>query len=292
MKNRIVITGANGHIGQRLIKKMATDYDVRALVRTDKAAQMLGNSAADEVRIVDYMSELAMTRALEGCIGVVHLVGIIRENHNSTYVNAHENATRALCRAAEVTGIRKVVYLSILGASVNSTNVCLSSKARAERVLMESVVSSSILRVPMVLGTNDHASRALAKRASSSIAFAFRASSLEQPIDVDDVIAAVIACMESSIAGVLCLAGPASLSRRMLYERAGFHGLLISLPMWLGMIVAGLLERVSDSPPMTRAMLGVLDHDDNIGADTCAQKLGITLTSLDETLKKIGLSLD
>ena len=292
MKNRIVITGANGHIGQRLIKKMATDYDVRALVRTDKAAQMLGNSAADEVRIVDYMSELAMTRALEGCIGVVHLVGIIRENHNSTYVNAHENATRALCRAAEVTGIRKVVYLSILGASVNSTNVCLSSKARAERVLMESSVSSSILRVPMVLGTNDHASRALAKRASSSIAFAFRGSSLEQPIDVDDVIAAVIACMESSIAGVLCLAGPASLSRRMLYERAGFHGLLISLPMWLGMIVAGLLERVSDSPPMTRAMLGVLDHDDNIGADACAQKLGITLTSLDETLKKIAPSLD
>ena len=292
MKNRIVITGANGHIGQRLIKKMATDYDVRALVRTDKAAQVLVNSAADEVRIVDYMSELAMTRALEGCIGVVHLVGIIRENHNSTYVNAHENATRALCRAAEVTGIRKVVYLSILGASVNSTNVCLSSKARAERVLMESSVSSSILRVPMVLGTNDHASRALAKRASSSIAFAFRASSLEQPIDVDDVIAAVIACMESSIAGVLCLAGPASLSRRMLYERAGFHGLLISLPMWLGMIVAGLLERVSDSPPMTRAMLGVLDHDDNIGADACAQKLGITLTSLDETLKKIAPSLD
>ena len=292
MKNRIVSTGANGHIGQRLIKKMATDYDVRALVRTDKAAQMLGNSAADEVRIVDYMSELAMTRALEGCIGVVHLVGIIRENHNSTYVNAHENATRALCRAAEVTGIRKVVYLSILGASVNSTNVCLSSKARAERVLMESVVSSSILRVPMVLGTNDHASRALVKRASSSIAFAFRASSLEQPIDVDDVIAAVIACMESSIAGVLCLAGPASLSRRMLYERAGFHGLLISLPIWLGMIVAGLLERVSDSPPMTRAMLGVLDHDDNIGADACAQKLGITLTSLDETLKKIAPSLD
>ena len=144
----------------------------------------------------------------------------------------------------------------------------------------------------MVLGTNDHASRALAKRASSSIAFAFRASSLEQPIDVDDVIAAVIACMESSIAGVLCLAGPASLSRRMLYERAGFHGLLISLPIWLGMIVAGLLERVSDNPPMTGAMLGVLDHDDNIGVDACAQKLGITLTSLDETLKKIAPSLD
>ena len=248
MKNRIVITGANGHIGQRLINKMAIDYEVRALVRTDKAAQMLGNSAADEVRIVDYTSELAMTRALEGCIGVVHLIGIIRESHNSTYIDAHENATRALRHASEINGIRKVVYLSVLGAAVDSGNACFSSKAKAERILTESVVSSSILRVPMVLGANDHASRAIAKRASSTIAFAFRASSLEQPIDVDDVIAAVIACMESSIAGVLCLAGPASLSRRMLYERAGFHGLLISLPIWLGMIVAGLLERVSDNP--------------------------------------------
>ena len=292
MKNRIVITGANGHIGQRLIKKMATDYDVRALVRTDKAAQMLGNSAADEVRIVDYTSELAMTRALEGCIGVVHLIGIIRESHNSTYIDAHENATRALRHASEIIGIRKVVYLSVLGAAVDSGNACFSSKAKAERILTESVVSSSILRVPMVLGANDHASRALAKRASSTIAFAFRASSLEQPIDVDDVIAAVIACMESSIAGVMCLAGPGSLSRRVLFECAGFRGLLISLPMWLGMTVAGLLEWASDNPPITRAMLGVLDHDDNIDVDACAQKLGITLTSLDETLKKIAPSLD
>ena len=292
MKNRIVITGANGHIGQRLINKMAIDYEVRALVRTDKAAQMLGNSAADEVRIVDYTSELAMTRALEGCIGVVHLIGIIRESHNSTYIDAHENATRALRHASEINGIRKVVYLSVLGAAVDSGNACFSSKAKAERILTESVVSSSILRVPMVLGANDHASRAIAKRASSTIAFAFRASSLEQPIDVDDVIAAVIACMESSIAGAMCLAGPGSLSRRVLFECAGFRGLLISLPMWLGMTVAGLLEWASDNPPITRAMLGVLDHDDDVDTTACVQKLGISLTSLDETLKKIAPSVD
>jgi len=287
MKDRIVITGANGHIGQRLIEKMAADYDVRALVRSDRAAQTLDKSAADEVRIVDYTSESAMTIALEGCIGIVHLVGIIRENHNSTYVNAHENATRALCYAAEVTGIQKVVYLSILGASVNSTNACLSSKARAERALTESSVSTSILRVPMVLGANDHASRALAKRASSTIAFAFRASSLEQPIDVDDVIAAVTACIGSGIEGVVCLAGPVSLTRRVLFERAGFHGILISLPLWLGMMFARLLEWVSDDPVVTRAMLGVLDHDDAIDTRTCLQKLGITLTNLDATLKKV-----
>jgi len=292
MKDRIVITGANGHIGQRLITRMASDYSVRALVRSDKAARMLEKTPANEVRIVDYTSASAMTRALEGCVGVVHLVGIIRESRGSNYVDAHENATQALYLASADTSVRKIVYLSVLGASVNSTNACLASKARAERVLTGGTISSSILRVPMVLGANDHASRALLKRAASRLAFAFRASSLEQPIDVDDVIAAVMACMESDIEGIMCLAGPISLSRRVLFERAGFHGALISLPMWLGVLVARLLEWASDNPPMTRAMLDILDHDDNIDTDVTVRKLGITLTSLDETLKKISPSLD
>lgn len=292
MKDRIVITGANGHIGRRLITRMASNYSVRALVRSDKAARLLEKTPADEVRIVDYTSASAMTRALEGCVGVIHLVGIIRESRGSNYVDAHENATRALYLASEDTGVRKIVYLSVLGASVNSTNACLASKARAERVLTEGTISSSILRVPMVLGVNDYASRALLKRASSRLAFAFRASSLEQPIDVDDVIAAVTACMESGVEGIMCLAGPVSLSRRALFERAGFHGVLISLPMWLGRLVARCLEWASDNPPMTRAMLGILDHDDNIDTGAIVRKLGITLTSLDETLQKITLSTD
>ena len=292
MKDRIAITGANGHIGQRLIETLGSEYEVRALVRSEKAAQMLAESAVDDVHIVDYTSELAMTRALEGCVGVVHLVGIIRESRYNSFADAHEKATWALRHASEATGIRQIVYLSVLGASVNSKNACLASKANAERVLMESTFASSILRVPMVLGANDHASHAIAKRVSSTIAFTFRASSLEQPIDVDDVVAAVTACLELGVGDVMCLAGPDSVSRRALYQRAGFRGVLISLPMWLGMMIGGLLEWVSDNPPMTRAMLGILDHDDNVASSPCVQKLGITLTSLDDTLEKIVPMLD
>ena len=47
MKDQIVITGANGHIGQRLITKMASDYSVRALVRSGEAARMLEKTPAD-----------------------------------------------------------------------------------------------------------------------------------------------------------------------------------------------------------------------------------------------------
>ena len=62
--------------------------------------------------------------------------------------------------------------------------------------------------------------------------------------------------------------------------------------MWLGVLVARCLEWASDNPPMTRAMLGILDHDDNIDTGASVQKLGITLTSLDETLQKINPAID
>ena len=49
---------------------------------------------------------------------------------------------------------------------------------------------------------------------------------------------------------------------------------------------ASLLEAVSKDPPVTRAMLGVLDHDDAVDAHVAARRLGVELTSLDETLRR------
>ena len=43
------------------------------------------------------------------------------------------------------------------------------------------------------------------------------------------------------------------------------------------------------SPPVTRAMLGVLDHDDAVETTKAARKLGLRLTSLDDMLRAVLL---
>ncbi|MCZ6853955.1 MAG: hypothetical protein O7G86_08545, partial [Gammaproteobacteria bacterium] len=86
------------------------------------------------------------------------------------------------------------------------------------------------------------------------------------------------------------LAGPESLSRRELTERGaavvGRRTRVISLPVGLGYTMAYLMEQMLENPPLTRAMLGVLDHDDDIDPLVAANELGVTLTSLDETLRR------
>jgi hypothetical protein len=89
----------------------------------------------------------------------------------------------------------------------------------------------------------------------------------------------------------LDLAGEESLTRKELTLRAaaitGTHPRVVSVPMFLMMMLAWVLEKTSSNPPVTRAMLGVLDHDDDVDIQPALSELGITLTSLDETLDKV-----
>jgi hypothetical protein len=50
--------------------------------------------------------------------------------------------------------------------------------------------------------------------------------------------------------------------------------------------VAWLAERLLRNPPITPAMIGVLDHDDAVDPGAACARLGISLTPLDETLRR------
>lgn len=283
---RVLVTGANGHLGRRLLKELKPP--TRAVVRSGTAASKLENH--DDVRIVDYTDDEGLRLACTDCTAIVHLVGIIKESGRASYASAHEESSRNLLRAASQAGIRRIVYLSILGADETSPNACLASKARAETILLESAIPTLVIRVPMVLGEGDYASAALLAKASRRVAFEFRASSLEQPIYAGDVVDAILAGLaKDGPIGVLELAGPRSLSRRQLVGVASRVGTrIVSLPLGLGYALAWMLERVGSNPPLTRAMLGVLDHDDDIDPQPGVEALGIRLTSLVEMLARIS----
>jgi hypothetical protein len=56
------------------------------------------------------------------------------------------------------------------------------------------------------------------------------------------------------------------------------------LPYALEHAMAFAAEMLFPDPPLTRAMLGVLDHDDEIDPKPACDELGIQLTPLGETL--------
>ncbi len=288
---RVLITGANGHLGRRLIARLGTSVQVTATVRSSAARRALA-AMGGTVRIVelDYRDAHALADAAQGCDCAVHLVGILKETAANRYVDAHERATEALVTAAAATHLRRIVYVSILGSDARSTNAALASKGRAERMLLDGATPALILRAPLVLGEDDYATHALRRRARSRLVFLWRGASLEQPIYAGDVVEAIVAGMNLPGSEVIDLAGPESLSRAALVQRAaacvGMHPWCVSLPLAPALGFAWLAQRLMANPPVTPAMLEVLDHDDCIDAAPAAAKLGIRLTGLDDMLRR------
>ena len=295
----ILVTGANGHLGRRLVARLAErepGRPVRAVVRSERAAEMLEalpEEARPEIQILDYSDLAAMESAAKGCSGIVHLVGIIAESASSRYRAAHEDTCTVLASAAANAGAERIVYMSILGSHPGAANACLASKGRAERILLEGPVPAVILRVPMVLGKGDIASKALAGQARAAVLPLIRGgATLQQPIDAGDVVDAIVAALSRpglENAG-LDLGGTECLTHRALVERAarllGRRPTVVPIPLFAVRAFAAVIARLSANPPITPAMLGVLQHDDQVDPTEACTRLGIELTPLDETLRR------
>ena len=299
ISDSLFVTGANGHLGQALARACAAEDPprrIRAAVRSERAAntlEALPPEVRPEIRIVDYTDPTSLAEAGDGCESWVHLVGILKESAAARYADAHEGTVGPLAQAAAKVGVKRIVYPSILGSHPDAGNACLASKGRAEEILLAAEVPATVLRVPMVLGPDELPAKALRGQAHAPFVFMARGgASLEQPIDTLDVVAAVIAAARDhgDASHALDLAGPESLPRRELLRRVstilGGSPRIIPLPMVLVRAVAALFERVSSNPPLTVAMLGVLEHDDQIDPTAAATQLGISLRPLKDTLER------
>jgi NADH dehydrogenase len=297
--DRILVTGANGHLGRLLLRKIAAASPrcrVRAGVRSERAAaqlRALPEAIRPEIDIVDYRDAFAMARAVDACSHAVHLVGILKETRSNRYIDAHENASAAFAEAASRAELRRIVSLSILGADAQASNACLASRGRADDILLESGVPALILRLPMVLGAGDAAARALRREARAKRTALVRGGATrEQPIGADDVADAILAgLVRPGLDGVaLDLAGPESLTHRELLERAaallGCSVSVRSIPLFAARFGALLAEKLLADPPITRAMLGVLQQDDDVDTSRACSLLGIELTPLEEVLRR------
>jgi NADH dehydrogenase len=289
----LLVTGANGRLGRSLIRAVAGRRPVRALVRSERAADSLRALPPElrpEIVRVDWADADALAAAGEGAPDWVHLVGILKETRTSRYADAHERPAAALVRAAAKAGARRIVAVSILGAEPGSANACLASKGRADSILLAASAPATVLRVPMVLGPGEAGAFALRAQASAPATFLVRGgATLEQPIDARDLVRALELALTAPVEReALDLAGPESLTHRALVLRVaallGRRPRIAPLPLAAATAFAFALERLVADPPLTRAMLGVLEHDDCIDPLPAARALGLTLTPLGETL--------
>lgn len=114
MQGLVVVTGANGHIGNNLCRQLIEKgYDVRGTVRSmDKAPKL-------EMEFVeaDVLEEECWEKVLEGVSGLFHLATIYATSGDGQLIlDTANKGTEIVFRAAAKAGISRIVYTSSVAA--------------------------------------------------------------------------------------------------------------------------------------------------------------------------------
>src|SRR6266498_2773538 len=129
----VLVTGASGLVGRALIPKLVeSGGQVRAYVRRDVPEY---RSLGVHLAVGEADHEGRLESALEQVHTLVHLIGGPIPDGNSTVEWLNLNTTLVAVRAVENAEVRRVLFLSPLGADPASDHPYLAAKGRAEEAI-------------------------------------------------------------------------------------------------------------------------------------------------------------
>jgi uncharacterized protein YbjT (DUF2867 family) len=288
----VLITGGSGFVGRSLAERLARrDAGLRITVPTRRLMRASPLKALPTLTLIEadiaHTDDAALAALVAGHDAVVHLVAVLHGNEER-FRRLHVELPRRLAAACAAAGVRRLVHVSALGVARDAPSMYLRSKAEGEALLRASGLDVTVLRPSVMFGARDKLLNTFAAlQAVLPVVPLAAADAQFQPVWVEDVAAAIVACLErpSTIGQVIECAGPDVMTLRELVQRAGeWSGHprpIVALPDALARVQAALMALAPGEPLMSRDNLDSM-RVPNVasGALPGLAALGITPASL------------
>jgi uncharacterized protein YbjT (DUF2867 family) len=221
----ILVTGGTGFIGRALLRHLAElEYPVRTLIRPSPRSPNLPLGVPLEVAVSSLEDERGLRAAMVGVDTIYHLAGGEWQGARASLMQIDIRGTRAVIEAAKDAGVRRLFFISHLGADRASAYPVLQAKAIAEEFIRRSEIEYTILRSAIVFGPYDGITTGIA-RILSSVPFLFlmpgEGKTLLQPLWVEDLVTCLTWSLENpdTINRTFEIGGPEYISFREITEQ-------------------------------------------------------------------------
>jgi uncharacterized protein YbjT (DUF2867 family) len=206
--SRILVTGATGFIGRRLVPALIGEgHDVRAMTRRPESYDGPGEPVAGNVNDRDSLMD-----PLEGVDVAYYLVHSLDD---TDFERKDAEAARAFGSAAKERKVGQIVYLGGLGDD-GALSAHLRSRREVESLLAETGVPVTVLRAAIVVGAGGiswEITRQLVKNLPAMVVPKWAATKT-QPIAVDDVVRYLVGVcgLDAALGQTFEVGGPDRLS--------------------------------------------------------------------------------
>jgi uncharacterized protein YbjT (DUF2867 family) len=274
----ILLTGATGYVGGRLLKVLEADgLRVRCLARDpDRLRQSVGETT--EVVQGDVMNPEELAAAMKGVTDAYYLVHSMAASPD--FAERDRTAAVNFATAAKAAGVQRLVYLGGLGAG-EKLSPHLASRQEVGRILRESGVPAIEFRAAVIIGSGSlsfELIRALVDRLPVMVTPRW-VRMTTQPIAIEDVIAYLRHALDVELnsSKIFEIGGAERVTYQDLmldYARQrGLHRFMLPVPvlspylssLWLG-LVTPIYARVG------RQLIESLPHE-TVADDASARQL-------------------
>jgi len=286
----VLVTGATGFIGQRLVKALLDEgRRVRCLVRREDARLPAGAEAVTG----DLLMPVGLAAAFAGVSVAYYLVHAMAGGR-AGFERRDRQAAANFVTAADKAGLQRTIYLGGLGETAGGLSEHLASRLEVAAILKGGKFSTTFLRAAVIIGAGGASFemiRALVERLPLMITPRW-VSTRCQPIAVGDVIGYLTGCLreEKTVGETFDIGGPDILTYREMMERfahlTGRTCMILTVPFltpklssyWVGFITP---VKPSISMPLIEGLANeVVCRDHRI-----RELLPLPLTSYDEAVR-------
>lgn len=179
----ITITGANGFVAKNLRKFLSKNH-IKVIAIARKTFQ---KHHTETVVYSKTLLEKGLQNKLRNCDALVHLIGIGKQSSKYNFEDNIE-LTKNMIKTCKKSGIKKIIYISGLGVTKNSTSDYFISKYKAEQEIINSGLNYTIFRPSYIVGKKDYLSKFILKQIKKGIVIIPGSGKYRlQPIFVEDV---------------------------------------------------------------------------------------------------------
>lgn len=224
-KQLILITGATGYVGGRLVLRLLeSGYRVRAMARSmDKVKDRIwyGHTSL-EIAIADIQDPISLKKALKDCDIAYYLVHSMSET-NKDFAHADRSAAHNFISICNEYHLKQIIYLGGLGGDEANASVHLQSRREVEDILQSGSVPVTVFRCAHILGSGSASFEMLRYIAERTLFFIIPKSLIDtqiQPICIRNVLIYLEKCLEKeeTIGQVYDIGGAEVITYRQLFE--------------------------------------------------------------------------